>query len=463
MKILPSNINPKPICLALLCLLSACSQFTDVDLPPSQLTAEAVFKDKVTANAAMVDIYSKIREAGLLTGYSSGISSQLGLYADELQYYGIEGTSQSSFYNNSLIRTEPALTELWNSSYNQIYAANAVAEGVSASASLAAADRQQLIGEAVFVRGLIHFYLVNIFGPIPYIATTDYKANSKVARMPEKEVYEQIKKDIELAAELLPNAYLGNDRVRPNKYAAKAVLSRLCLYMQLWDEAADAASSVLNQTDLYSWPVSLDGIFEKQSRSTIWQLMPAQASQNTYEGNVFIFTQGPPPSTAISNALLNAFDAADLRKSQWLKAVSSGTSTWYHAYKYKKQSSTAASVEYSIVLRLAEQFLIRAESRAHNGDLIGAKEDLNKTRNLAGLGNTAAVSSEQIIQAVATERRLEFFTEFGHRFFDLKRTGRLDQELSTVKLQWNVADRLLPVPESELLLNPNLNPQNENY
>jgi hypothetical protein len=61
------------------------------------------------------------------------------------------------------------------------------------------------------------------------------------------------------------------------------------------------------------------------------------------------------------------------------------------------------------------------------------------------------------------ERRLELFTEFGHRFFDLKRTGRLEQELSIVKPQWKKINQLLPLPESELVLNPNLNPQNDGY
>lgn len=446
-----------------LTFLSACSGFTDIDLPASQLTSTAVFEDKTTANAAMLDIYSKIRDKGLLTGYSSGLSCQLGLYADELMYYGIAGTSQSNFYNNTILPTDAALNELWNSSYNQIYAANTVIQGVTASAALSEADKQQLTGEAVFVRGLIHFYLVNTFGSIPYITTTDYKKNSTVSKIPEKLVYELIKKDLELAADLLPKAYVGSDRTRPNKFAAKAVLARVYLYMQLWNEASNTASSVLNQTDLYIWPPSLNTVFEKQSLSTIWQFMPNLTGANTYEGNIFIFLQGPPPTVALSQDLIGAYSSDDLRKTLWLKSVSNGSSVWFHPYKYKKQSNTGTSVEYSVVLRLAEQYLIRAESRAHSGDLIGAKEDLNKTRNLAGLPNTNAVTAEEILENVFIERRLELFTEFGHRFFDLKRTGRIDVILSKTKPQWNSNDKVLPLPESELLLNPNLNPQNEGY
>ncbi|OCB73181.1 RagB/SusD family nutrient uptake outer membrane protein [Flavobacterium piscis] len=451
----------KQACFA--ALFASCQNFTDVELPSSQLTSDAVFQNKATAEAAMVDIYSKIRDRGLLTGFPSGLSRQLGLYADELQYYGTSGTAQDYFYQNTLLATGPEIAELWNSSYNQIYAANSVIKGISGSVSLSASDSGQLTGEALFVRAMIHFYLVNSFGPIPYVTETDYKKNSSLHKTPENEVYRLIKEDMQQAANLLPVNYAGTDRVRPNKAAAQAMLARICLYMELWEEAANYASAVLNQKELYIWPVPLDLVFLKDSRSTIWQLMPVTAGRNTYEGNINIFTQGPPPSAAISSELLNAFSSKDQRKAQWIKVVTNGSSTWYHPYKYKKQSSTAASVEYSIVLRLSEQYLIRAEARAHYGDLIGAKEDLNRIRNHAGLENTAALTSSEIIDAVLAERRLELFTEHGHRFFDLKRTGRLNSTLSSVKPQWKNTSRQLPLPESELLLNTNLNPQNEGY
>lgn len=445
------------------CLTTGCDSFTDVDLPSSQLTAPTVFENKATANAAMVDIYSKIREYGLLTGHKTGISSQLGLYADELKSYDISGSGPANFYENDLLASGTETAELWKNSYNQIYAANAIIEGVEESETLTVTDKNQLVGEALFIRALIHFHLVNIFGNIPYIVTTDYQQNRAVHRKPENEVYKLIKADLLKASILLPKEYIGTQRVRPNKWAAHALLARVYLYRQQWDEAANMASSVLNQLNLYSWPVAFGSVFKKESLATIWQLMPATNTANTHEAGIFIFTQGPPPSLAISNQLIAAFSNEDLRKRNWIKAVTQGSTTWYHAYKYKEQSNIGSSVEYSIVLRIAEQYLIRAEARAHQGDLIGAKEDLNKTRNLAGLENSTAVTPTDIISTIMQERRLELFTEFGHRFFDLKRTDRLDAVLSPIKPQWKTTDRLLPLPESDLLLNPNLAPQNEGY
>lgn len=441
------------------CLMTGCESFTEVGLPASQLTATAVFEDKATANAAMVDIYSKIRDAGLLTGSLSGLSSQLGLYADELTLYG----GEVNFYNNALLPSGSEVSELWDSSYNSIYAANAVIAGVGNSVSLATADRDQLKGEALFVRALIHFYLMNSFGAIPYIRTTDYEQNRVVHRIPENEVYLLIKADLEEAIALLPEEYVSAERVRPNKWTAEALLARVNLYMQVWDEASNAASAVLNQTGLYVAEADLDKIFLKESTTTIWQLMPKIPGGNTMEAETFSFVSGPPPLSALSNTLMEAFTPDDQRKGHWITTVTDGTDVWYHASKYKAVANTGSSVEYSIVFRLAEQYLIRAEARAHQGDLIGAKEDLNIIRHTAGLADTEATTATAIIDAVIAERRLELFTEFGHRFFDLKRTGKLDVVLSPLKAGWNATDRNFPIPESELLLNPNLEPQNAGY
>jgi hypothetical protein len=95
----------------------------------------------------------------------------------------------------------------------------------------------------------------------------------------------------------------------------------------------------------------------------------------------------------------------------------------------KQNTNTGTSVEYSIVFRLAEQYLIRAEARARQGELSNAKQDLDMVRSLAGLPNTTANTEAEIIEAVQQERRYELFTEYGHRFFDLKRNGALNTVL----------------------------------
>lgn len=443
-------------------VLNSCDSFVAVDLPNSQLTTAAVFEDKATASAALVDIYNKIRENGLLTGTSSGISNQLGNYTDELVCYGSSASAPFEFYNNTLVATNANVAAIWSTSYNQIYATNSVLEGVEKAQTLQMEDRNQLLGEALFTRSLLHFYLMNLFGEIPYITTTDYLQNSSAKRISQTESYSKLKLDLTQAIALLSENYISAEKVRPNKYTAIALLARVDLYSEDWTAAAENATKIINNTALYQ-PTTLNKVFLKNSTTTIWQLMPSIVGRNTNEGATFIFTSGPPPLVAISSALINTFSNADLRKSTWTKAVTNGSTTWYHAYKYKEDQNTSTSLEYSIIFRLAEQFLIRAEAKAHLNDIDGATADLNTIRNQAGLTNTTATTANELIEAILEERRLELFTELGHRFFDLKRTNKLDATLSGSKLGWDAKDQLWPIPATEIRVNPNLKPQNSGY
>ena len=457
------NIPYLQFAIALLMLFTGCDSFVEVDLPSSQLNTSAVFEDKATANAAMTDIYSKLRDDGILTGTASGLSVAMSAYTDELTYFGSPTGATQFFYTNTVLPANGTVAGWWSFSYNQIYAANTVYEGVNASTKLTQADKDQLMGEALFVRGLVHFYLVTLYGAVPYVTTTDYEQNQAVSRMATTEVYSRIIADLEMAKTLLPAAYFGGTRIRPNKFVASALLARVYLYNGNNAEASNAASAVLNQTALYNLEPDFDNAFLKDSPSTIWQLIPQTDGRNTNEGASFVFNAGPPPFGALRNELVTAFEPGDLRKLHWTRAITNGSTTWYHAYKYKQRSPTAATQEYSIVLRLSEMYLIRAEARARLGELTNAIGDLNTIRALAGLAPTTAVTQQDLLTAILNERRVELFTEFGHRFFDLKRFGQIDNVLSVAKPDWNSEEALLPLPESELLLNPNLEPQNPGY
>lgn len=449
------------MCLLVVINFTGCENFVDVQTPKSQLTGITVFQDRATANAALVDVYSKLRDTGLLTGSTIGSGVCLGLYADELLYYGAPDDNASFIFNNTMLPSTSMAGQLWNQSYHQIYCANAVISGCQNSASLSRADKDQFIGEALFVRALIHFYLTNLYGDVPYITSTNYEINRLVFRISSQEIYNSAIADLQKAITLLPEAYADSERVRPNRSTSLALLARVYLYNGNWAEAADTASAVINNKT-YTWETDIDKIFLKDCTATIWQFAPKRAGNNTNEGAAFIFQSGPPPFAGLRPELYNAFANDDLRKSHWIARITNGTSVWYHANKYKQNTNTGSSVEYSIVFRLAEQYLIRAEARARQGELSNAKEDLNKVRNLAGLDNTTAVTAEDVIEAVQQERRFELFTEFGHRFFDLKRNGSLNTVLSAVKPGWNSTDEHWPIPETELLANPNLT-QNPGY
>jgi len=458
------NLLPNVIWLSLFfCLFSSCDRFVEVDLPANQLVGNTVFENKTTANAALANVYAQIRDNGLLTGKTNGLSMLLGNYADELTFYGADGNSAKDFFNNSLIASNVTVAGLWNGGYKQIYSANAVIEGLVGASNLTEQDKSQFMGEALFVRALLHFYLANLFDDIPYITITDYQINKTAFKLPVAQVYERVIADLEKSITLLPDNYITSGRVRPNVWVAKALLARVFLYHNKWKAAEETATAVIEHTALYTWESNIDKVFLKESTATIWQFMPSAAGKNTDEGSAFIFSTAPPPLVALSSDLMGAFSGDDLRKSHWAKAISNGVSTWYHANKYKQKTATASSLENSIVFRLAEQYLIRAEARVHLDHLPEAREDLDKIRGLAGLENTTASTAESILEAILKERRLEFFTESGHRFFDLKRMGALDKALSGLKPGWNTTDRLFPIPETEIKLNTNLLPQNQGY
>ena len=450
--------------IVIICLwLFSCDSFTETDLPKTQLIKTAVFQDVKTATAALSDCYAQMRDYSMISGNSDGLSSLLGNYADELTYYGVSDSPLQNFYSHTLLPSNSGVSILWNTSYNQIYAANAIVEGVDNSTAITGDNRNRLKGEALFIRAFIHFNLVNLFGDIPYITSTDYKVNTMISKQTQADVYNQIIADLLEAKELLPESYTSAQRIRPNKYTVSALLARVFLYTENWQLAENESNAIINKTALYQWQDNLDLVFLKDSPSTIWQLHPGVAGLNTIEGRTFIFTSAPPNIEAISPDLLNAFETGDQRKNQWLGSVNDGTDTYYFPFKYKLDTNSGTSQEYSIIFRLDEQYLIRAEARVHLGKLAEAKNDINKIRQRATLTNTSSSTPEELSQAVLQERRVELFTEFGHRWFDLKRTGKAGTVLSVIKPAWKDRDNLLPLPASELLANSHLLPQNQGY
>lgn len=450
-----------PFLCFLILVLTNCTDFVETDPPKNTLISETVFEDVSTVESALASIYFKIREQGMISG-KFGLSALMGIYTDELDYYG-SNTDYLELYNHNVTASNTILSSWWSDAYNLIYAANDIIKGLENSKTISLEDQAHLKGQALFVRAYMHSLLVNLYGEIPYITTTDYLQNNKVSRVPETDIYGHIIADLNEAISLLkPNDATG-EHVVPNQAAAQALLARMYLYRENWEMAATTANALISS---YSLELNVNDVFLKGSTETIWQLKPdGVADKNTYEANQFVIRFIPGQSYALSNRLLNAFEPGDLRRSNWTGSTTSsnGLTTLYYANKYKAIFSETASLEYSIIFRLAEQYLIRAEARAHLGDLPGAQEDLNVIRSRAGLGNTTATTTNELLEALLQERNVELFTEHGQRWFDIKRMGLANNVLSSLKANWQTTDVLLPIPETEIEVNPNLKPQNQGY
>ncbi|HAO07931.1 RagB/SusD family nutrient uptake outer membrane protein [Chryseobacterium mucoviscidosis] len=458
------NIILVNIIMSAFLMLSSCDRFTDVGLPKSQITRDLVFKDDELAKSAMAAVYRSVYETGFIAGGPSGAQILFGTYADELQSYANATSDATIFYQLSHLASTTKINSLWTTTYSQLYNINSIIEGVENSENLSLEVKNRLKGEALFMRALLHLYLVQSYGPVPYVNTTSYEVNQSIGKSDITSVYGLCKADLQASVNLLPATFSAGNRIYPTKMAAYTVLARIAYYEKNWEEAVQYSSMVIGNT-LYKIETDLNKVFLKDGTGSIFQLLPFNSTSSTSQGNVFILNTAPPTNVALRQDFVNEFESGDGRKAAWIgqKSDSQGK-IYYYPYKYKQYSTSTSSTEYSVVLRIEELYLIRAEAYIHKNQNDLAVNDLNKIRNRAGLPSLTNTTDQSFLKnAVIKERRAELFTEFGHRFFDLRQHNLLDIVMTGKKPNWKPYFRLLPLPEKELLLNPNLNPQNEGY
>jgi hypothetical protein len=279
------------------------------------------------------------------------------------------------------------------------------------------------------------------------------------------DVYSQIVEDLKIAQAQLPVnfSFISGERVRATKWAATALLARVYLYTNNWPAAEEQSTLVIDNSSLFSLITDPNSVFLKNSLETIWQLKPVVPNTNTTQATTFILDAAPTGSrTSLTDAFVNSFEVGDKRRTSWVGSIISGGKTYYYSFKYKKRTDPVLS-EYLSVLRLSEQYLIRSEARAQQGNITGSLADLNKVRTRAGLAARATPDQATLLDFIYRERRVELFTEWGHRWFDLKRTGRASQVLQPIKSGWTDTDILYPIPITEINTNPALLPQNSGY
>ncbi len=466
------------LALAILAGLSnlSCRRAVEVPPPDNSLIGKTVFTDNKTALAVMTGAYNTIHTNFNLADGTWSIGQFMATAADETDNYFI-GVAATQFYTNQL-SSNPG-TYFWSQLFNNIYVANTVLQGVAQSTSLSTSVKNQLLGEAYFVRAFMNFYGVTLYGDFPIVTSTDYRINNVLSRSPQRDVYTQIVADLLKARTYLGDGYLDSqnaattEKIRPNKAAATALLARVYLYQQDWTDAEAMSTEVINTAGYHLCP-DPNQVFLKNSDEAIWQLASADPSfTNTIDGYYYKLTAAPGIKyhAAMSQYLQNAFEdkSTDLRYIDWVHSFVSGTKTYYYPLKYKNSQLGSPVTEYFMVLRLAEVYLIRAEARAQQSNPQAA-DDLNAIRNRAGLPDySGALTPGALLDAVMHERQVELFTEWGHRWFDLKRTGRLDALMqgptgvtAAKGGSWAATDTLLPLPLSEILTNPNLT-QNAGY
>lgn len=470
--------------ILVLLFATSCKKFVQIGPPSNKIVTASVFNNNNIVTSALLAIYTEMFN----NAESWSISQDQGLLSDEMTSYSNVIQNQQFYINAMSAANNPGD---WNNAYNYIYQANALISGLQGNANITPAIAQQVTGEAKFIRAFWHFYLTNMYGSIPLVTTTDYVVTGSSSRTAQPLVYAQILQDLNDAQSLLNSNYVDatdtavtNDRVRPTKGAAEAMLARVYLYTKKYDSAEAAATLVINNTNLYDLDSNLsplmgpNSVFLMNSTEAIWQLYtPQPAGYNTLDAQNFILAAAPGTGTTnsatISTQLLNSFEPGDLRKANWIGVFTTSDSpslNYYFPYKYQA-FNTGTPAEYTMVLRLAEQFLIRAEARAHQNNSSGAVQDLNVIRHRAGLSPySGATDTQSLLTAILHERQVELFSEWGHRWFDLNRTGAVDSVMGTPGQNichqkggtWNADWELYPIPLNDIMNDDHLS-QNSGY
>lgn len=454
MKLFPILYSRPLFLLTVICLLtlSSCKKFVQIEPAPNLINSPEVFTNDKTALSAASGVYAQLRGSTLIMT-NGGLSLFTALSSDELNLTSTNAT-YDPFWKDSIPSNNSSIqSNFWSSAYLNIYKTNSVIEGLSSpTCTVSQALKEQLIGEMKVIRSLYYFYLVNLFGDVPLVMTTDYERNAVLPRTAVAQIYTQLISDLLDAESLLKSDYPSAGKVRCNKWAATALLARVYLYTNNWVKAEEKSSAVINSS-LYNLAVITD-VFLKNSSETILEIASNNEISNTPEGASFIPSSTTVKPTFILNPyLVSDFEPGDLRRKKWVDSNTVSNVRYLYPKKYKQRSVTTPVAEYEIIFRLAELYLIRAEARAQLMSNSGAQADLNIIRSRAGLGNTAANSLASLLTAIEHERRTELFCEWGQRWFDLKRTGRIDALLGFEKGNWKAYSALYPIPNAQLLLN----------
>lgn len=447
--------------------LFSCSKYVETPTPKNELASSLVFTDDKTATASVTGLYSDMNAFNYF--YANVLMSYLSaMQADDMYYY-TNFANYDVFLMNNLLPSSQYVQSMWRDQYSYNYQANACIEGLSAAKGLTPAVKDQLLGESYFMRAFLHFYLVNMYGDVPLITSTDWRVNNVKPREKTATVYAQIISDLIEAKKLMGANYPTGQRIRPNKAAATALLARTYLYNKQWALAEAEANEVITNGQ-YSLLKDLNAVFLANSREAIWQLQPVNVAngRNTWEG----FTSTPPTNVATALFRLDTlnfirkFEAGDQRLAKWtdFRKTTAGA-TYYLPLKYKVRTNLGGAVtEFSMVMRVAEQFLIRAEARVQQDKLETGRADLDSIRMRAGLPALPTnLDKAALISAVEKERKMELFVEWGHRWFDLKRTNRSTAVLGPIKgANWQATDTIYPIPSDAIRTNVFLT-QNEGY
>lgn len=418
--------------------------------PQQAIDASKALNSSSNVKDALMGAYERLQQPGLYGVDYNIVSELLAATPNELVFTDSYAAFQD-IYHKRQVSNNIRVEEMWSAGYQAVNVANNVINAIN---FVDKADRNDVLGEAEFIRGISYFYLVRFFAlpwndngsnnqmgvPLVLQPTLKMSKNVYVSRASVAQVYTQIIKDLKDAEAKLPKT---NKNGRATTYAASAFLSEIYLQQGDYPDAAKEANRVIESGE-YHLTSTYAAAFNNTSNSTEDVFAIQQNSQSNVGGPLTYYASEPGigrASMQIDSAFIDTYPNGDQRKNFYyigtgLKSGNTMTSKWKTRYCVIP------------IIRLAEMYLTRAECNFRDGTNIGATpvSDINKIRNRAGLPSLSSVTLPEILK----ERRLELAWE-GKYLSDIKRLHE-----SVGKYAWNSINLILPIPQRELDSNPNL-------
>lgn len=377
-----------------------------------------------------------------------------------------------------------ATSNLWATAYVTIARVNNALSSLEELDEAGITEEQinSLKGEAYFLRGLAYFDLVRLFAQqyssgadgagVPVVLVTEI---GTPARNTVGEVYDRIIEDLEWAANFLeqasPTRSVTDAKAIASSWAAKALLSRVYLYKEDWQKAADYATEVIESG---AFSIASDKEFTTAVNGGIWgaltggpeiifEVFGAEGNANHANWDVISYILSPEGygDVGASMDLINLYEEGDIRANLFRNTADHPNDFWSLKYPGKDGNLREDNIP---VLRISEMYLNRAEAINKGATIEGvtAADDINMIRTNRGLATVSSVT----IADIYNERRKELCFE-GHHMFDLARSkrelvrndyeGAVNKNVPFPDHRW-----AMPIPKAEIDANPNM-VQNEGY
>lgn len=428
-----------------------CDSILDVK-PADEVPVERSIVDPNSARAAARGIYDALQSTSYYGGdylFFNDLSS------DDVIHTGTF-TSYADADDNNLTADNGTVSSIWDAIYRGIGRANLVLEKVPDVSGLDDEERDQILGEAYFLRALMYHDLVKTYGgrnpgdlgvPIRLTPPAGIDETIGVTRATVGAVYTQIHADLNAAAGLISET--GTRRV--SLPAINALRARVYLYQGNYAAAEGQAALVLAEDysliDRYSDLFTPDGT---DTEEDILRLTYTVTDANTVGYYYISKSFGGRREIAPSSGLYAAYSASDQRRNHNIRFDDRNR-------RYGSKYPTTTGAEDLHLIRLAEVILIKAEAHARQNELVEALIEVNKIRARAGLTQFVSVDQAAIIAEIIQQRRLEFAME-GHRWPDLVRLG-----LAASVLGIDAYQTIYPIPQSEFDVTNGTIAQNPGY